>query len=319
MTTSVPINAVVQQDEAREALKHAVASLNTLILGKPEQIKLALTCVLSGGHLLIEDVPGVGKTTMARALAQVLGLDFARIQFTSDLLPADVTGISVYQKDSGNFQFLKGPVFTQMLLADEINRATPKAQSALLEAMQERQVTVDGTAYGLPQPFFVVATQNPADQIGTFELPESQLDRFLMRISLGYPEPEFERQLLEGNHKAMQLSLVPASLSDIAVVTLRDMASRVKVSDALLNYLQALISFTRTSPLLATGLSPRAAIALASAARAYALIDGRQAVYPEDLQCVFPSVAAHRLIAANGQQINFDDLAQSILNSVAIP
>ncbi|MFK8051947.1 MAG: AAA family ATPase [Woeseiaceae bacterium] len=305
--------------DSRDGLQHAIQSLNTLILGKPEQINLAVTCLLAGGHLLIEDVPGVGKTTMARALARVLGLDFARVQFTSDLLPADVTGISVYQNDTGSFRFLKGPVFTQMLLADEINRATPKAQSALLEAMQERQVTVDGTAYELPEPFFVVATQNPADQIGTFDLPESQLDRFLMRINLGYPDPQSERQLLSGNNRAMSLDSVAPSLSVPHILALRQTVADVKVSDALLNYLQALVNFTRTSPLFAVGLSPRAGIALANAARAYALIDGRQAVYPEDLQRIFPAIATHRLVAADQAQIAVDSIATHILDSVAIP
>ncbi|MEL7310918.1 MAG: MoxR family ATPase [Pseudomonadota bacterium] len=297
-----------------------MAALNGVILGKSQQIDLAVTCLLAGGHLLIEDVPGVGKTTLARALARILGLDFARIQFTSDLLPADVTGISVYQKDDGSFRFNPGPVFTQMLLADEINRATPKAQSALLEAMQERQVTVDGERYALPDPFFVVATQNPADQIGTFDLPESQLDRFLMTINLGYPNPDAERQLLEGARTAQHIDEHAPILSADKIASLRRQVAEVQISDALLDYLQALVAFTRNAQDFAIGLSPRAAIAMTNAARAFALVQGRDAVYPEDLQRVFPAVVKHRLVSKTSTHSHDDNsIAQQILDAVAIP
>ena len=251
---TAPISIASSSRDYRAELGEAITALNQIILGKAEQIDLAITCLLAGGHLLIEDVPGVGKTTLARALARILGLDFARIQFTSDLLPADVTGISVYQKNEGTFRFNPGPVFTQMLLADEINRATPKAQSALLEAMQERQVTVDGERYELPSPFFVVATQNPADQIGTFELPESQLDRFLMTINLGYPNPDTERQLLEGVRTAQHIEESAATLSADKIAALQRQVREVRISGPLLDYLQALIAYTRNSQDLVDGL-----------------------------------------------------------------
>ena len=320
MTTSAPVSRIGDSEQAREALARAVQTLDAVILGKHAEIKLALTCLLAGGHLLIEDVPGVGKTTLARALAQVLGLDFARVQFTSDLLPADVTGISVYDKPSGEFRFIQGPVFTEMLLADEINRATPKAQSALLEAMQERQVAVEGEPHALPDPFFVVATQNPQDQIGTFALPESQLDRFLMRIRLGYPDAASERQLLTGAHQSQRPETVEAELSATGILALRKLATDVKMADPVLNYLQALVEFTRTSPLFSLGLSPRASIALARAARAYALIEGRMAVYPEDLKDIFVALASHRLIPGDDHRGSTGEaLAEAALNAVAIP
>ena len=307
-------------DDARAALTGAVSALNRIILGKPRQIDLAVTCLLAGGHLLIEDVPGVGKTTLARALAVILGLEFARIQFTSDLLPADVTGISIYQKNDASFRFHPGPIFTQMLLADEINRATPKAQSALLEAMQERQVTVDGVRHPLPRPFFVVATQNPADQVGTFELPESQLDRFLMRVEIGYPDATSERVLLDGNNPASTLDTLAASLSDDQIVQLQATVAGISLSPALLDYLQALVNHTRSAPEFTTGLSPRASIALANAARAYALLQGRNAVYPDDLQTVFPAIAGHRLaVIPEMQHAGPQERANHVLDAVAIP
>ncbi len=319
MTNPVSIKPGAEQD-ARAALAGAIAALNKIILGKPRQIDLAITCLLAGGHLLIEDVPGVGKTTMARALAVVLGLEFARIQFTSDLLPADVTGISIYQKNDSSFRFHPGPIFTQMLLADEINRATPKAQSALLEAMQERQVTVDGVRHVLPRPFFVVATQNPADQIGTFELPESQLDRFLMRVEIGYPDSASERILLDGDNPAATLDTLSPSLSDNQIIQLQAAVSAITMAAPLLDYLQALVNHTRSAPEFTAGLSPRASIALASAARAYALLQGRSAVYPDDLQTVFPAIAGHRLgVISELQQAGPLERAQHVLDAVAIP
>ncbi|HQT00911.1 MAG: AAA family ATPase [Hydrogenophilales bacterium 16-64-46] len=272
-----------------------LAQLSGVILGKDRQIRLALACLLARGHLLIEDLPGVGKTTLAHVLARTLGLDFRRIQFTSDLLPADILGVSVYDRDSARFVFHPGPVFTRMILADEINRATPKTQSALLEAMEEQQVTVEGETRALPLPFFVIATQNPTHQVGTFPLPESQLDRFLMRIELGYPDARAERALLRGqDRRVLANSLVPA-LSLQELTALQHAAASVFASDALLDYIQSLLAYTRRAPRYAHGLSPRAALALLHAAQAWALIEGRDSVLPEDVQAVLPAVAGHRL------------------------
>ena len=272
-----------------------LAQLNRIILGKDSQIQLCLACLLARGHLLIEDVPGVGKTTLAHALARTLGLSYQRIQFTSDLLPADVLGVSIYDRETGKFRFQRGPIFAQLVLADEINRASPKAQSALLEAMEEHQVTLDGQSMPLPEPFFVIATQNPQDQVGTFPLPESQLDRFLMRVHLGYPPAAAERELLSGVERRELVN----SLSTVATVdSLRQLQARVldvHVAPALLDYVQALVAHTRHAPGLNAGLSPRAAIGLLRAARAWALIAGRDAVVPEHVQAVFASVVEHRV------------------------
>lgn len=276
-------------------LQQALSMLEGIILGKADQLRLCVTCLLAGGHLLIEDVPGVGKTTLAHGIASVLGLSYQRIQFTSDLLPADIVGVSIYQRDSGAFRFHPGPVFAQLLLADEVNRATPKAQSALLEAMEERQVTVDGVSHPLPEPFFVVATQNPAEQVGTFPLPESQLDRFLMRIRLGYPERSMERELLRGEDRRTLLKRLPPVAESGALLRLRQDVDRVHVSEALLDYVQALVAWSREQPGFGAGLSPRAAIALLRSARAWALLDGRKSVIPEDVQAVTPAVTGHRL------------------------
>ena len=277
------------------ALAHALQTLDRIILGKAEAVRLSLTCLLARGHLLIEDVPGVGKTTLAHALAQVLGLAWQRVQFTSDLLPADILGVSVFDAGSGNFTFRKGPIFTQLLLADEVNRASPKTQSALLEAMEERQVSVDVTTYRLPDPFFVVATQNPFEQLGTFRLPESQLDRFLMRISLGYPDAANERALLADGDRRDLLAGMQPSMSAEGLRELQAAVQRVHTSPKLLEYVQALIAHTRQRPDVLLGLSPRAGQGLVRAARAWALLAGRDIVVPEDVQAVFPSVAAHRL------------------------
>ena len=276
-------------------LHRALEMLDGIILGKPRQLRLCIACLLAGGHLLIEDVPGVGKTTLAHGIAHALGLSYQRIQFTSDLLPADIVGVSIYQRDTGQFSFHPGPVFAQLVLADEVNRATPKAQSALLEAMEERQVTVDGVSRQLPDPFFVIATQNPEDQVGTFPLPESQLDRFLMRVRLGYPERALERELLRGEDRRELLRRLPAAATPEALLSLRKEVNAVHVSDALLDYVQALVAWSRERPGFGAGLSPRAAIALLRAARAWALLDGRRAVIPEDVQAVAPAVTGHRL------------------------
>jgi MoxR-like ATPase len=301
---------------------HAVAAqVGEVIVGKDMQIRQALVCLLAGGHLLIEDVPGVGKTTLAHALATSLGLKFNRVQFTSDLLPADVVGISVFDREKNGFSFHPGPVFTQVLLADEINRATPKTQSALLEAMEERQVSADGMTRELPDPFFVIATQNPTHQIGTFQLPESQLDRFLMCLSLGYPDAAAERALLMGEDrramvKAMRPAMTPGELAD-ARAGLRD----VHASAALVNYVQALVQASRQGGLFAEGLSPRAAIALLQAARAWAALEGRNHVLPEDVQAVLLPVAAHRLRplrSASGSAASSRDLVLQLMKTVPV-
>ena len=280
-------------------ITEVINAASQVILGKDTQIRLALACLLARGHLLIEDLPGVGKTTLAHTLARLLGLQFSRIQFTSDMLPADVIGISIYDRERNDFRFLPGALFSQVLLADEINRATPKTQSALLEAMEERQVTTDGQTRALPEPFFVIATQNPSSQIGTFPLPESQLDRFLLRIELGYPDHAAERALLEGGGRREQLPTLAACLAPDQLIALQREAAAVHVSPALLDYVQALVEATRAGARFVHGLSPRAALALLAAARAWAFIDGRAMVLPEDVQAVLYGVAAHRLRLAN--------------------
>jgi len=286
-------------------LHHANRLLETagrIILGKERELRLALACLIARGHLLIEDVPGVGKTTLAHVLARLIGLQFQRIQFTSDLLPADILGVSIFDRSTSAFRFHPGPVFAQLILADEINRATPKTQSALLEAMEERQVTADGATLALPEPFFVIATQNPAHQIGTFPLPESQLD--LLRIRLGYPDRAAERALLMGEDRRELLERQPAVASPSALLELQHAAQGLHVSDALVDYVQALLGATRNSPELINGLSPRAGLGLLAAARAWALLDGRDHVLPEDVQTLFPHVAAHRLhLAGDGRPV----------------
>lgn len=301
---------------------HAVAAQVTrIIVGKDLQVRQALTCLLAGGHLLVEDVPGVGKTTLAHALAISLGLRFNRIQFTSDLLPADVAGISVYEREKNGFAFHPGPIFTQVLLADEINRATPKTQSGLLEAMEERQVTADGVTRPLPEPFFVIATQNPTHQIGTFPLPESQLDRFLMCLSLGYPDAAAERALLMGEDRRVLLqSMGPAMTPDELSAAQRSLRS-IHASAALIDYVQALAAASRQNGAFAEGLSPRAAIALLQAARAWAALEGRDHVMPEDVQAVLAPVCAHRLRplkSAHGVALASRDLVLQLLQSVPL-
>lgn len=283
-----------------QKLTDALARVGNVVLGKEEQVRLAVACMLSSGHLLIEDLPGMGKTTLAHALARIFSLDYQRVQFTSDMLPADILGVSVFNADTREFVLRQGPVFTQLLLADEINRATPKTQSALLEAMEERQVTLDGSTRPLPQPFFVIATQNPVDQGGTFPLPESQLDRFLMRISLGYPSPDAERALLRaGDLRERALDLAPAlSVEDLHA--LMAVVGDVHASEDLLDYLQRLLEHSRSCGLFVAGLSPRAGLGMLRAARAWALLDGRRYVIPEDIQAVFKPVCAHRLQSVSG-------------------
>jgi MoxR-like ATPase len=276
-------------------LDACLAAVNQILLGKEPQVRLALTCLLARGHLLIEDLPGMGKTTLSHALANVLGLNFQRIQFTSDLLPGDILGTSVFDKDSGLFVFHPGPIFAELVLADEINRATPKSQSALLEAMEEGQVTIEGATRPLPEPFFVIATQNPVSQGGTFALPESQLDRFLMRLSLGYPAKAAEKALLLGEARREMLPRLDAVLSHEQLATLQAEVPKVRASDALVDYVLRLVEATRTQPQFAWGLSPRASLALLAAARAWAFLAKRDYVIPEDVQAVLPSVVGHRL------------------------
>ncbi len=296
-----------------------VAALDEIIVGKTRELRLSLACLLAGGHLLIEDLPGVGKTTRAHALAKALDLSYQRIQFTSDLLPADVIGVSIYGRDTGRFEFHKGPIFSQLVLADEINRATPKAQSALLEAMEERQVTVDGNTFSLPSPFFVVATRNPTHQIGTFPLPESQLDRFLMQITLGYPGPEEERELLASGDRRDLVNQLEAVLSVDALLKLQSTITSLHVSDALLDYIQALVAHTRESGEFSSGLSPRAAIALVRASQSWAMMAGHGGVYPEDVQAVLPSVVGHRLEPAQGSDVqSASRIGESILEAVPV-
>jgi MoxR-like ATPase len=302
-----------------KTIETAATQVSSIILGKTRQIRLALACLIARGHLLIEDVPGVGKTTLAHALAGTLGLAFQRIQFTSDLLPADVLGVAVYNTDHGKFAFHPGPIFSQVVLADEVNRATPKAQSALLEAMEEHQVTIEGETRRLPEPFFVIATQNPSYQIGTFPLPESQLDRFLMRIELGYPDAEAERALLRGEDRRDLLEQLKPCMQPADLIALQREAREVHTSDALLDYIQALVNHTRSSPGFASGLSPRAALALVHATRAWALLDARKHAVPEDVQAILPSVVSHRLHAAGESTAGGTDVATRLLHSVAIP
>jgi len=310
----------IGKDLDRAALDRARKTLGTIILGKDSQIGLALSCLLARGHLLIEDLPGLGKTMLAQALSRVLGLSFRRIQFTSDLLPADIVGVSVFRQEKGEFEFQPGPIFAQLILADEVNRATPKAQSALLESMEEYQVSVDGHTRPLPEPFFVVATQNPADQIGTFPLPESQLDRFLMRLELGYPNEENERELITGEDRRSMLETVDAVASPEVLLKLQKAAADMHMSEPLVDYVQALVRQTRESPDIDIGLSPRGALALVAAAKAHAYVEHHAGVYPDDIQAVFTAIAAHRLKpAGNTTYRSAAELCQHVLDTVAIP
>jgi MoxR-like ATPase len=294
-----------------------LSAVNDIIVGKEQTSRLALTCLLAQGHLLIEDLPGVGKTTLAHTLAKVLGLDFQRLQFTSDMLPADILGVSIFDRDGQQFHFHPGPIFSQLILADEVNRATPRTQSALLEAMEERQISIEGQTHSLPTPFFVIATQNPSHQIGTFPLPESQLDRFLMRLAMGYPDAESERQLLSGTSRQQLLQQLNAIIDPAALTALQDDVSQVHTSPALVDYVQKILAFSRDSGLYEHGLSPRAGLGLIRAAQAWAFIAGRQQVLPEDIQSVLPAVVNHRLQARDGDAKH--DFSASLVAHVPIP
>ena len=313
---TVPTNL----DEQRSIIERVQKALGSIILGKDEQISLALSCLLARGHLLIEDLPGLGKTMLAQSLARTLGLTFRRIQFTSDLLPADIIGVSVFRQNIGEFEFQPGPVFSQLILADEVNRATPKAQSALLEAMEEFQVSVDGETRPLPDPFFVVATQNPGDQIGTFPLPESQLDRFLMRVEIGYPDEASERRIIAGENRRLMIDEIESVAGPETLVELQKSARKQHVSDPLIDYVQALVRHTRESADIEIGMSPRGAQALVAAAKARSFIENHTGVYPDDIQAVFPSVAGHRLKPAGSTRFRSpSELCQHVIDSVAIP
>src|SRR5437764_14322213 len=306
------------QQLVRGPIQRVIEAAGSIILGKETQVRLSLACLLARGHLLIEDLPGVGKTTLAHVLARSLGLHFQRIQFTSDMLPADIIGVSIYERETGGFKFHPGPIFAQVILADEVNRATPKTQSALLEAMEEHQVTAEGETRKLPEPFFVIATQNPSEQVGTFPLPESQLDRFTMRIELGYPDRGAERALLAGiDRRALLASLEPC-MSPGELMELQSNVQKIYVSGALLDYVQAIVEQTRRSPDYVAGLSPRAALAIVHTARAWAMLEGRDKVIPEDVQAILPGVAAHRLRPAHEASRRMD-VGAELLAAVPIP
>ncbi len=311
--------SLFEKQTAHSPLSNVLQRAGEIILGKDQQIKMAMCCILARGHLLIEDVPGVGKTTLSHVLASLLGLQYQRIQFTSDLLPADVVGVSIFDRDSSTFRFHPGPIFSQVILADEINRASPKAQSALLEAMEEHQVTADGETMKLPEPFFVIATQNPSHQIGTFPLPESQLDRFLMRIKLGYPDKAAERALLKGVDRRDLIARISTTMTVEELTSLQQAVTKIFVSDALVDYVQALILHTRDSAHFEMGLSPRAGLALLRAAQSWALMSGRNQVLPEDVQTVAPAVVGHRLRAVTNGEARILDPAQELIRAVAIP
>jgi MoxR-like ATPase len=314
--------AITSTDEIagrHSRLFEAQQTVNNILLGKSRQVRLSFCCLLSRGHLLIEDVPGVGKTTLAIAMARVVGSNYQRIQFTSDLLPADILGVSIYKREKDEFEFHPGPIFAQVILADEVNRATPKTQSALLEGMAEGQVTIENTTHPLPNPFFVLATQNPLDLVGTFPLPDSQLDRFLLSISLGYPDPAAERQLLTTEDRADMLENTHSLLTPEDVQALRHDCEQVHASEDLLDYIQALLQETRDERWFETGLSPRAGLALLRSSRAYAFLEDRDYVMPEDVKAIFPSLARHRLSPTSGFAQSVEEQIEELLNQVPIP
>ncbi len=310
---------MVEDMHVKEKLQALLNQLNTVIVGKPVQVQDCVACLLAGGHLLIEDVPGVGKTTLAHALSRSFGLQFSRVQFTADLMPSDLSGVSIYERQKESFVFHPGPMFAQVLLADEINRASPKTQSALLEAMEEKQVTIEGQTRPLPLPFFVIATQNPHDQLGTYALPESQLDRFHMRISLGYPDRAAERELLKGADRRDMVDTLPAMLAPHELLELQQQVQQVHAAEPLLNYLQDLIAATRSGRWFLQGLSPRAGIAIMRAARAQAFLSGRDYVAPDDIAAILPQTAAHRLIPVSGAGRGALEQVRAMLDSVALP
>jgi len=315
----MPQHPLITTEQAQLLLAQTSKSISTIILGKNKQIQLALSCLLAGGHLLIEDLPGVGKTTLSLTLARVFGLDFQRIQFTSDLLPSDVLGVSIFDTHNQSFEFHQGPVFTQVLLADEINRSTPKTQSALLEAMEEKQVTQDGVTRSLPKPFFVIATQNPMEQVGTFPLPESQLDRFLMRINIGYPDQQAEMELLKGDNRHEMIKHLTTVITPDQLIDMQSGVDKIHMSQAILDYVLSLTRSSRLSPWFISGLSPRAGLALQRCARAWAFLQKRDHVLPEDVQQVLPCVAAHRLqVHPEHQDKNMDDLITLLIKQVPI-
>ena len=314
-----PLPKPVLENDRVTRLKEAVTTVNQIIMGKDQQVKLAFACLLARGHLLIEDLPGVGKTTLAHALATVIGVTYQRIQFTSDLLPADILGVSIYRRDQEKFEFHPGPIFSELVLADEINRATPKSQSALLEAMAESQVTIEGKTHMLPRPFFVIATQNPLDLVGTFPLPDSQLDRFLLSISLGFPDPEVERELLTARDRIQVLRDTTAIISPDDVLQLNRDCQKIHVSSALLDYVQALLAETRNSRWFETGLSPRAGIAMLQCCKAFAFLEGRDFAIPEDVKAIFPALARHRMNVPHGMETSVEEQISNLLNQVAIP
>lgn len=305
--------------DAQHKLKSLLDQLNTVIVGKPAQTQDCVACLLAGGHLLIDDVPGVGKTTLAHALARTFGLQFSRVQFTSDLMPSDLSGVSIYERGKEAFVFHPGPIFAQVLLADEINRASPKTQSALLEAMEEKQVTIEGQTRALPQPFFVIATQNPLDQLGTYALPESQLDRFLMRISLGYPDRVAERSLLAGQDRRDVVEHLPSLLTAGELHALQQQVLAVHAADPLLDYVQDLIAATRNAQWFVQGLSPRAGIAVLRAAKAQALLSGRNYVAPDDVQAILPQTIAHRLVPVGDSGRGAVEQVRAMLQAVPLP
>lgn len=315
----VPLHKPAENVDQLERLRQSIATVNEVVMGKEHQVKLAFSCLLAGGHLLIEDLPGVGKTTLAHALAKVIGVRYQRIQFTSDMLPADILGVSIYRRDLEKFEFHPGPIFSELILADEINRATPKSQSALLEAMAEGQVTIEGKTHQLPKPFFVIATQNPLDMVGTFPLPDSQLDRFLLSISLGYPEPKVERELLTAEDRLVVIQDICAVISPDDVLQLGRECQKIHVSDALLDYIQALIAETRNSRWFETGLSPRAGIAMLQCCKAFAFLEGRDFAIPEDVKAIFPGLARHRMSVPHGLEATVEEQIASLLEQVAIP
>ena len=317
--TDISLQKPSPESDRLDRLKDAVSTVNRIIMGKDQQVKLAFSCLLARGPLLIEDLPGVGKTTLAHALATVIGVRYQRIQFTSDLLPADILGVSIYRRDQEKFEFHPGPIFAELVLADEINRATPKSQSALLEAMAEGQVTIEGETHILPKPFFVIATQNPLDLVGTFPLPDSQLDRFLLSISLGFPEPEVERELLTAQDRALMLGDTQAVISPDDVLQLNRDCQKIHVSEALLDYVQALLAETRNSRWFETGLSPRAGIAMLQCSKAYAFLEGRDFAIPEDVKAIFPGLARHRMSVPHGMETSVEEQISGLLNQVAIP